>query len=322
MYHSCQSAGNITATPNSTLRPGLFVPTGLALTLATSKSNPALQNICTLRQTCPVNLVQSTLRLFISRRIGSKSIVMDEVITKIFLECARAIDASEFISRVSSKDKEFSFQNWFASRLEKLELNFDEPSRNTYPDFRLVNFPIGFEIKGLGFPGREANYDCNSQIPSGLHNGRTIYYVFGRYPAKTKDNQYPVYDLVMCHGDFLNADHSYIHKNKNLKGFGSYGDIMIRDRKMYVAPTPFALTEGTARQVTLIVPSQFQPDQRLKPSGTLTRVETARLIRGYHFDMIHHKLTPSFIDNPNVGNSHTFQVFRASNSSGPVVKLA
>jgi aminoglycoside phosphotransferase len=49
--------------------------------------------------------------------------------------------------------------------------------------------------------------------------------------------QYPIIDLVICHGDFLNADHNYIHENKSVKGFGSYGDIMIRDRKMYVAPT-------------------------------------------------------------------------------------
>jgi hypothetical protein len=38
-----------------------------------------------------------------------------------------------------------------------------------------------------------------------------------------------VLDLVVCHGDFLNADHEYVHKNKNVKGFGIYGDIMIRD---------------------------------------------------------------------------------------------
>jgi hypothetical protein len=39
-------------------------------------------------------------------------------------------------------------------------------------------------------------------------------------------------DLVLCRGDFLNADHNYVHKNKSIRGFGSYGDIMIRDRKM------------------------------------------------------------------------------------------
>ncbi|NES42716.1 MULTISPECIES: hypothetical protein [unclassified Moorena] len=246
---------------------------------------------------------------------------MDQIIAKVFLECVRAIDASELISRVSSTDKEFSFQNWFAVRLERLSLNFDEPSRNAYPDFRLVDFPLGFEIKGLGFPGREANYDCNSQVPSGLHNGRTIYYVFGRYPAKTKEKNYPVYDLVMCHGNFLNADHSYIHKNKNLKGFGSYGDIMIRDRKMYVAPTPFALTDGTERQVTLIAPTGFKFGIDLKHSGTITRIETPRLIRGYYFDMIEHTLTPSYIDNPNAGKKHTFKVFRAAKSLGPTVTL-
>jgi hypothetical protein len=50
--------------------------------------------------------------------------------------------------------------------------------------------------------------------------------------------RYPVLDLMLCHGSFLNADISYEHKNKSFRGFGSYGDILVRDRKMYVAPTP------------------------------------------------------------------------------------
>ena len=246
---------------------------------------------------------------------------MNEVITKVFLECARAIDASELITRVSSTDKEYSFQNWFGDRLAAIKLNIDEPSRNAYPDFRLVDFPVGFEIKGLGFPGREANYDCNSQVPSGLHNGREIYYVFGRYPAKSSNNAYPVYDLVMCHGDFLNADHSYVHKNKNLKGFGSYGDMMIRDRKMYVAPTPYALTSGTERQVTLIAPDKLSTPKGLKLIGGFTRVEAAKLIRGYSFDMMTHELKPSHILNPGAGKKHLFKVSRSSGATGPDVNL-
>jgi len=55
--------------------------------------------------------------------------------------------------------------------------------------------------------------------------------LFGRYPADPADDDYPVIDFVLCHGDFLNADHTYVHKNKSIKGFGTYGDIMIRDRK-------------------------------------------------------------------------------------------
>ncbi len=246
---------------------------------------------------------------------------MNKIISQIFLECSRAIDASELISRVSSTDKEFSFQNWFAERLKALGLNFDEPSRNAYPDFRLVDYSVGFEIKGLGFPGREANYDCNSQVPSGHHNGREIYYVFGRYPAQSKEKSYPVYDLVMCHGDFLNADHTYVHKNKNLKGFGSYGDIMIRDRKMYVAPTPYALTSGTERQVTLIAPDTFTEEGDLKTFGVFTRIETAKLIRGYSFDLLTHELKPTYVPNPAAGKKHPFKVFRASNSTGPIVAL-
>jgi len=246
---------------------------------------------------------------------------MNKVIAKIFLECARAIEASELITRVSTTDKEFSFQNWFADRLKKLRLNFDEPSRNAYPDFRLVDYPVGFEIKGLGFPGREANYDCNSQVPSGRHNGREIYYVFGRYPAQTKEKAYPVYDLVMCHGDFLNADHTYVHKNKNLKGFGSYGDMMIRDRKMYVAPTPYALTCGTERQVTFIAPNSFKEGGGLKQFGSFARIESAKLIRGYSFDMLTHELKPTHVPNPSAGTKHLFQVFRSANSSGPTVTL-
>ena len=120
---------------------------------------------------------------------------MDAVISHILAECVRAVEAVVKISRVSTTDKEFSFQNWFGDRLKAISLNFDEPSRNAYPDFRLVDYPLGFETKGLGFPGRGANYDCNSQVPTGCHNGRQIYYVFGRYPASTMNEaEYPVYD--------------------------------------------------------------------------------------------------------------------------------
>lgn len=132
----------------------------------------------------------------------------------IFAECVRAIDDGDLIQAVSAKDKEFHFQNWFQQRLIKLMMQFDDIGRNTYPDFRLVNHPEGYEIKGLAVPGRDKNYDSNSQIPTGTHNGRTIFYVFGRYP-QVKDKEYPVVDLVICHGDFLNMNNDYVHKNKN-----------------------------------------------------------------------------------------------------------
>ena len=159
--------------------------------------------------------------------------------------------------------------------MKEMSLNFEVGGRNTYPDFRMVATTEGYELKGLAYPGRDANFDSNSQVPSGFHNGRTVYYVFGRYPKKPDGNAYPVLDLVICHGDFLNADHEYVHKNKNVKGFGSYGDIMIRDRKMYVVPTPFHLVDGVAHQQTLILPAGMQTSDEVIQVGELRRREAA-----------------------------------------------
>ncbi len=206
-------------------------------------------------------------------------------------------------------------------RLQELGIRFDPPARNTYPDFRLIGETEGYEVKGLAYPGREANYDANSQVPSGFHNGRTIYYMFGRYPTDVDVDDYPVIDLVMCHGDFLNADHTYVHKNKSIKGFGSYGDIMIRDRKMYVAPTPFALIDGTTGQRTLVLPANMRAPANLVRVGNLERIESRQLVVGYKFDLRNNTLTTETIENPAVGKSHRFAAYRAPKSGGPQVTM-
>lgn len=165
---------------------------------------------------------------------------------QLFVTCLNAIEKTVLIKREDANDKEFHFQNWVQARMTEMGIHFDAPGRNSFPDFLMVDSAEGFEVKGLAYPGRDKTYDGNSQVPKGTHNGRTIYYVFGRYPKRPDGNTYPVLDLIICHGSFLNADSSYVHQNKSAKGFGSYGDIMIRDRKMYVIPTPFALAEGLA----------------------------------------------------------------------------
>lgn len=209
------------------------------------------------------------------------------------------------------RDKEFHFQDWFENRLNNLGLAFDPPARITYPDFRFIEVPLGFEVKGLGFPGREANFDSNSQVPTGLHNKRTIYYVFGRYPSEDVGNELAVYDLILCHGDFLNADHEYSHKNKNIKGFGSYGDIMIRDRKMYVCPTPYVITTGTQRQVTLIMPEDVKvEDVELANVGELVRTECEEIIVGYSFNLKNNDLNPVKEANPRQAKVHRFIAYK------------
>lgn len=237
----------------------------------------------------------------------------------VFAECVRAIKQGQFIASASDKDKEFHFQDWFGQRLDQIGLKYDEPKRNTYPDFRLIDYPEGYEIKGLESPGRIATYDSNSQVPCGSHRGRNIYYVFGLYPKDKTPyprgadgmRRYPVTDLVLCHGDFLNADHSYIHKNKNIKGFGTYGDIMIRDRKMYVPRTPFALTAGTGGLRTLIVPEQLATnDSNFIEVGRLVRTEAEFLVAGYSFNLRTNDIQATNIRNPNAGRQHRFIAYR------------
>ena len=244
----------------------------------------------------------------------------DTNVVEIFRSCAAAIRGGELIRRESRQDKEFHFQNWFRDRLVETGLQFDVGGRNVYPDFRLVHLAEGYEVKGLAYPGREVNYDCNSQVPRGSHNGRSIFYVFGRYPAEPDGDEYPVLDLVVCHGDFLNVDHEYVHKNRSLKGFGSYGDIMIRDRKMYVAPTPYGLATGVAHSQTLILPAAQRVSGGFRQVGQLVRREAERLIIGYTFDLRANTLTPTTVPNPGAGREHMFCAWReATASREPVV---
>ncbi len=238
----------------------------------------------------------------------------------VFAESNGAVVRAVHIQRANRSDKEFHFQNWFVGRLTALGLNYDPPRRNTYPDFRLVASTVGFELKGLAFPGRWASFDCNSQVCTGFHNGRSIYYVFGRYP-KSNEDTYPVIDLVICHGNFLNARHDYIHENKSFRGFGSYGDILVRDRKMYVAPTPFGLLDGIDRQVTLLLLAGEKVDDRFRLVGEIERVETQKAIVKYTFDLKTNDLTTSEEDNPAAGTVHRFRAYRLKEAPETEVKM-
>lgn len=225
----------------------------------------------------------------------------------VFLACEQAISNGISTTRKSKRDKEFFFQDWFEARLKAFKLNYDEPSRNKYPDFTLVNTAEGYEIKGLEFPGRVSDFDANSRVPCGSHNGRTIFYVFGRYPKfQDGETKYPLIDLVICHGDFLNADDKYVHKNKNIKGFGTYGDIKIRDRKMYIVPTPFSLLNGASGKRILILPDYYPVDDRLKPVGNLIRKVSDKLLMAYSFDLNNNIISPQYIENPRAGKEYRF----------------
>ena len=229
-------------------------------------------------------------------------------VADVFRACVLAMRDGARIERTRG-DKEFHFQNWFAKRLDESGLAYQAGGRNSYPDFTLVEHPEGFELKGLAHPGRDKSFDSNSQLPFGEHNGRQIWYVFGRYPAGEAD-EFPVYDLVIFHGSFLSTVHDYSHKNKSFRGFGTYGDILVRDRKMYVLPTPYALAGGTTGQRTVIVPADTVMPNDMFIVGDLIRREVDRSVVSYTFDLRTNSLTTQTVPNPNAGKEHHFRAYR------------
>jgi hypothetical protein len=238
-----------------------------------------------------------------------------------------AIHDGILITPESSRDKEFHFQNWCQLRIEEAGLLFEVGGRNSYPDFRLVEFTEGYEVKGLACPGRERDFDANSNLPTGFHNGRQIFYIFGRYPSNTNEYrtenglEYPVMDLVICHGDFISANHDYVHQNKHIRGFGTYGDIMIRDRKMYVVPTPFALTSGTTGLSTLIVPAEYLVPDDFICVGSLERIESDNLVIGYSFCLTDNTIETTLVENPHAGKEHVFKAYRHESQTDKAVSM-
>lgn len=247
---------------------------------------------------------------------------MPTSIVEVFLAADDAIRNRTLIVRQGRRDKEFHFQDWFKARLNETGLDYAENGRNTYPDFELPATNEGIEVKGLASPGRVKDFDANSRMPTGRHNDLEVFYAFGRYPNDPDSNSYEVIDLVICHGDFFSADHDYEHENKSFREFGSYGDVLVRDRKMYVVPTPFGILEGVQGHTTLILPVAMQVDDaRLRSLGRFSRTEAAKIVMDYRFDLGSNALIPGLEDNPTGGVEHEFVAYGPVDDEDRTVKL-
>ncbi len=91
---------------------------------------------------------------------------------------------------------------------------------------------------------------------------------------------------------------------------------------MYVAPTPFALTQGTTGMMTLIVPEGFGEDDRFQEVGRLTRVEAPSLVAGYTFDLRTNELRAEKIPNPRAGTQHHFVAYRLKTQANKPVSMS
>ncbi|MFK7601280.1 hypothetical protein ACI3L1_03610 [Deinococcus sp. SM5_A1] len=240
--------------------------------------------------------------------------------TDLFLACVAAMNGRELMQKRSASDKEFFFQDWMRRRLEEMATDrWSDVGRNGYPDFVLSDVAEGYELKGLALPGRKT-IDSNSRFPQPVHRGRQIYYVFGRYP-QTPDLSLGLSDLLICHASFINT-HGGDPKNRSFLGYGSYGDLLVRDRKMYVFPLPFYTTNGTVGHQTLILQADAQVDDRLECVGELVRHEVGQLLVGYTFDFRTNTLTPEFAPNPDAGREHRFRAYRPAGQPSTPVTLA
>lgn len=259
---------------------------------------------------------------------------------ELFKQLAADVRARTPTVRDGTQDKEFHFQRWVGFALERL--NCGAPNtRNRYPDFVLDKSGEGFEVKGLEVnpdpappdrrPKRIATFDANScppsglhVSPSGLHVDLSIWYVFGRYyspdDAKVIGHR-GVLDLVLCHGSFLDARVDYEHHNTSFGGFGSYGDLRVRDRKMYIAPTPYALLEGTIGACTLVTPADYPNPDGLVVVGEFGRREVAKRVAKYSFDMQLNALATQETRNPTAGTEHWFRAWRVQGDPGEQVRM-
>jgi hypothetical protein len=96
---------------------------------------------------------------------------------------------------------------------------------------------------------------------------------------------------------------------------------MIRDRKMYVVPTPFYLIEGSAHHQTLVLPADVQPGDDFFQVGELVRQEAAELIVGYSFGLRTNEIVPEGIPNPGAGREHAFKAWRLAGSPADPISL-
>ncbi len=239
-------------------------------------------------------------------------------VADVFFARQQARRNGVLVRRAGQRDKEFHLQNWFEDRLATLGLHARSAGRNAFPDFVLDGEQEGYEIKGLATPGRDQNFDANSQMPRPDHDGVRVFYVFGRYPDKVPGDAFPILDLVVCDAALLSTASEYEHRNEAVRGFGSYGDVLLRVRKMYVPPTPYSMRADLAGAATLIVPddSTAAGDPRLTRVGKIERVEAETAMAGFTVDLRTNTTTTQWVANPDAGRVHRFAVLRVAGDPG------
>lgn len=232
----------------------------------------------------------------------------------LFAKCAEMAEVP--MQPRSAADKEFFAQDWIQGRLDELGYSYIISGRNTYPDFWIGEGSnrFGLEVKSLSFSGgrpARKDFDTNSTIPGGEKEGSPVYIASFLYTG-TGLNPRPIHSFCMVHGDLLNAERDFVHENKAIHGFGSFGDAFIRDRKMYVFPTPFTLIPSLLGQVRLVVPSGTElasTTPTIAKVEDVTRTWVRERVIGYRMDLVSNTATPEMETSLHAGDELEFEVW-------------
>ncbi len=240
---------------------------------------------------------------------------MGTTVWKVLSECHSAVAGAVPTVR-SADDKEFHFQRWVEARIRGAGFLVPETGRNTYPDFPVDGFPEAYEVKGITQGSRERDFDCNSTLPEGTHGGKHVFYLFGRYEGPKAGASPKVLDIAIVHGSFLNAGGGAISANSSFRGLGSYGDVLLRARKMFVARTPYGLLTNLRDSCTLVLPEGWETGgEGFVRVGTFQRREVKEDVVGYSENFLTADLKPITAAHSRGVRTLVFEAWRTASSS-------
>jgi hypothetical protein len=129
----------------------------------------------------------------------------------IFQQCVEAIRQGVLIERESAQTKS-SISKIVSRSTHRDRLNFEARRPKFLSRFSNGATTEGYEIKGLLIPAAMLRSIQTVRFLQALIMGEVFTMCLADTRRKPDGNRYPVLDLVICHGAFLNADHEYVHK--------------------------------------------------------------------------------------------------------------
>lgn len=186
------------------------------------------------------------------------------------------------------QDSKELFSDWFE---DGIPYTIKHLGANDHPDAIIEN--VGFELKSISSNGQ---IQFNSTIPTGRFNHKGIvgecYYAIALYKKDRTFGQ--LHDFTICYGDYFNFDHAFAHSHMNSqeKGFGDYGDGVVRYRKMYQFPTPTKEVPGVSLILDTPDAEQFNSNLVLERDRYISRI-AKNTGEEHKFFVYRHKLVTS-----------------------------